>query len=177
MMDDDNVQRGQRWLEDFLTLALLPVVSVQSSIQEAAAEGEASLFESASIWLTIDDQALAAEQVNALIGQNGAHLDAIQYLANTILNLGRAADMQSAYTVELAGYRLRRQAELKALAEEAVEQVRLTGEEFEIENLSSAERRQLHTFLKDFNDLETYSRGKEPDRRLVVQQLTSEEEA
>jgi spoIIIJ-associated protein len=35
-------------------------------------------------------------------------------------------------------------------------------------SLSAAERRQIHTFLKECVDLETESRGEEPDRRLVV---------
>jgi spoIIIJ-associated protein len=48
------------------------------------------------------------------------------------------------------------------------EQVRQTGQEVEIKSLSSAERRQIHTFLKDANDLSTESRGQEPDRRLVI---------
>ena len=34
--------------------------------------------------------------------------------------------------------------------------------------LSSAERRQIHNLLKDMEDMETESRGQEPDRRLVV---------
>ena len=171
-MMDDNIQRGQHWLTEFLNLASLPSTHITAALK-AADSSEASLVEGDSIWLTIDDQALTAEQVDALLGPNGARLDAIQYLANTILNLGRSADLQSAYTVELAGYRCRRQAELKALAEEAITQVRETGGEFELENLSSAERRQVHTFLKDFEDLETYSRGKEPDRRLVVKQIST----
>jgi spoIIIJ-associated protein len=54
------------------------------------------------------------------------------------------------------------------MAENAAQQVRMTGKEYEMKSLSSAERRQVHTLLKDCPDLETYSRGKEPDRRLVV---------
>jgi spoIIIJ-associated protein len=42
--------------------------------------------------------------------------------------------------------------------------------------LSAAERRQVHTYLKDYEDLETYSRGKEPDRRLVVRLAQNPEE-
>jgi spoIIIJ-associated protein len=95
-------------------------------------------------------------------------LDAIQYLANSILNLGQGESQQAAYTIELDGYRARRQAELQALATNAAQRVRETGEEFEMKSLSSAERRQVHTFLKECDDLETMSRGQEPDRRLVV---------
>jgi spoIIIJ-associated protein len=95
-------------------------------------------------------------------------LDSIQYLANTTLNLGKAAEDQQAFTIELGGYRARRLEELQAIAAEAAETVMANGQEFEIKSLSSAERRQVHHFLKDYEGLETFSRGKEPDRRLVV---------
>lgn len=163
-MSDSRSQRGQDWLEEFMSLAGLPV-SVTADYQLAAMEE--------SCWLTIDSSALTPEQIEALIGPDGAALDAIQYLATTTLNIGQPEDQQGAYTIELNQYRARRQAELQAMAEQAAQQVRDTGEEFEMAALSSAERRQVHTLLKPFEDLETYSRGREPDRRLVVRRLES----
>jgi spoIIIJ-associated protein len=38
----------------------------------------------------------------------------------------------------------------------------------EIKSLSSVERRLIHHFLEESDDLETYSRGQDPDRRLVI---------
>ncbi|MGF1674876.1 MAG: R3H domain-containing nucleic acid-binding protein, partial [Rivularia sp. (in: cyanobacteria)] len=49
-----------------------------------------------------------------------------------------------------------------------IDQVRNTGREVEVKSLSSAERRQVHTLLKEFEDLESFSQGKEPHRHLVV---------
>lgn len=168
-MDQQQVEQGQQWLEEMLRLAGLPA-SVQIDQSRTETEG--------SCWLTIDQTAFTAEQTQALIGTDGSGLDAIQYLANTILNIGQAEGAQTAYTVELAGYRVQRQAELQALAEAAVQQVRETGAEYEMAALSSAERRQVHTYLKDtYSDLATQSRGKEPDRRLVVSLAVSPETA
>jgi spoIIIJ-associated protein len=158
-MDDRQVQQGCQWLEGLMSLAGLPA-QVSADTSKLLTEG--------SCWLTIDDGSLTPDQVDALIGADGSTLDAIQYLANTTLNLGQPDEMQTAYTIELAGYRVRRQAELQSLAEQAASYVRQTGEEYEMAALSAAERRQVHTYLKAFEDLETYSRGKEPDRRLVV---------
>lgn len=153
------MERGQQWLEELLRLSGLPA-PVTAELHEAAAE--------TSCWLTIAESNLKPEAINHLIGADGLVLDSIQYLANTLLNLGQEADQQMAYTVELDGYRQRRQAELQAMAEQAVEQVRQSGQEYELKALSSAERRQIHTLLKEFTDLETFSRGQEPDRRLVI---------
>jgi spoIIIJ-associated protein len=121
-----------------------------------------------SCWLTISEEGLTPEQVNTLLGEGGSVLDSIQYLANTTLNLGKDTSEQQAFTLELAGYRAKRLEELKTMALAAAEQVISSGQEYELKGLSSAERRQLHHFLKAKDGLSTFSRGKEPDRRLVV---------
>ena len=111
-------------------------------------------------WLIINHTGLSEDQVKTLIGDQGAVLDSIQYLANTTLNLGKAADEQLAFTIELGGYRAKRLEELKAIANEAAEQVLASKQEFEIKGLSSAERRQVHHFLSSHGGLSTFSRGK-----------------
>lgn len=161
------MQRGQQWLEKLLHIAGFPA-GVKTEPPAEAPESNSSQEEAASYWLTIDPTNLTPSQIDTLIGPEGATIDAIQYLANSILNLNQSRDEQSSYTIELNGYRLRRQAELRSLTEYAANIVRETGKEFEIKSLSSAERRQVHTFLQDCDDLETFSRGQEPDRRLVV---------
>lgn len=158
-MAQSPMQRGQEWLETFLKLANFPA-TVSAQVRET--------FSEKSCWLTIDHSTLQPEQVEALLGSGGAVLDSVQYLANSILNITQSPDEQIAYTIEIDGYRDRRQQALIEVAETAAAKVRETGEEYEIKALSSAERRQVHTILQDSTDVETYSRGQEPDRRLVV---------
>lgn len=163
-MTESQIVRGQQWLETLLNLSGV-------SAEVKAEPGAASSSEEPDIyWLTIEKNKLTPEQIQILTGA-GTVLDAIQYLANAILNLGQAPEQQASYTVELDGYRIRRQAEIQAIAEQAAMQARSERQEVEIKSLSSAERRQVHTFLKDFVDLETFSRGKEPHRHLVVRLL------
>lgn len=167
-MDDVQGQRGQQWLENLMHVMGVPTDTVTVQLQLEPDE---------SCWLTIHSDALSPEQVDTLIGEHGAVLDSIQYLANITLNMGQPDEQQIAYTVELAGYRAQRQAELQQMADRAVQHVRQTGEEYEMPPLSSAERRQLHTLMKVYEDLETESRGREPDRRLVVRAAKSGPEA
>lgn len=157
-MDDVQGQRGQQWLQDLMTVM---GVSIQGVEVQRPQEDE-------SCWLTISSEGLLPEEIGVLLGERGTVLDSIQYLTNITLNMGQPDDQQTAYTVELAGYRAQRQAELQEMAELAVQKVRETGEEYEMPPMSSAERRQLHTMMKSFEDLATESRGREPDRRLVV---------
>lgn len=160
-MDKQLMQRGQQWLEELLRLSKFGA-PVRPTLTDDSGDDKPNY------WLTIDQTQLTPKQVEILIGPDGIVLDAIQYLANSILNLGQDEEGQAAYTIEIDGYRLRRQEELRAMADHAAQTVRETGQEYELKSLSSAERRQVHTFLKECEDLETQSRGQEPDRRLVV---------
>jgi spoIIIJ-associated protein len=169
-MSDISMQRGEEWLKQLLQLTGVPS-NVQSNLEAAPAIGT-DASEPDSYWLTIEQTNLMPEQIRILIGNGGSVLDAMQYLANSVLNLNRPEDDQASYTIELNGYRVRRQAEISALAKTAAQEVRFSGREVEIKSLSSAERRQVHSFLKDFPDLETFSRGKEPHRNLVVRPAT-----
>lgn len=158
-MGETQQQRGQQWLEKFLELANLSA-SVRAEMRES--------FSEASCWLTIDHTTLDPEEIAALTGEGGSVLDSMQYLANTILNVGAAEDEQGSFTIELNGYRQQRQEILLKIAQAAADSVRESGEDYEVKSLSSAERRQIHTILQAETDLETFSRGQEPNRHLVV---------
>jgi spoIIIJ-associated protein len=161
-MIDQRLDRGKEWLEQALTLSgLTATVDTQQPAGTTPA----------NYWLTIDPSQLTATQQELIVGNNGATIDALQYLANVSLNIHTEPDLQAGYTVELNGYRQRRAIELKAVADEAADRVRATGVEVVLQPMSSAERRQLHTFFDgdpSYSDLATESRGQEPDRRLVV---------
>ncbi len=103
-----------------------------------------------------------------MVGEAGVTLDAMQYLANMLLNVGVDRDDHCGYTIELNGYRAQQRAELESVAANAVSQVRETGESVAIDSLSSSQRKQLHAMLAAYSDIATHSEGQEPHRRLVV---------
>jgi len=154
-MKESQMQRGQQWLEELLQLSAIPS-NVVSQQQDDC------------YWMTIDQSNLTPEQIAILVGPDGDVIDAIQYLCNAVANIGNESEESIPYTVELNGYRLRRQEELRSMAEYAADQARSTGVEVELKSLSSAERRQVHSFLSECEDIETYSQGQDADRRLVV---------
>jgi spoIIIJ-associated protein len=161
-MTDQRLDRGKEWLEQVLILSgLTTTVDTQ---QPAGATP-------ANYWLTIDPSQLTSTQQELIVCNDGATIDALQYLANVSLNIHAEADLQAGYTIELNGYRQRRAIKLKAVADAAADRVRETGAEVVLQPMSSAERRQMHTFFDgdpSYSDLSTESRGQEPDRRLVV---------
>ena len=158
---ESQISLGKEWLQQ-----LLDLMSIAAEVETEGFETVSS--DSGSSWLNIDGSSLSLEQKQRLIGNKGESIDAVQYLANTILNLDLDPEAQSSFVIELDGYRVKRHRELTELTQQAIDRARTTGREVEIPGLSSAERKEIHSLLQDVEDLATESRGQEPNRRLVV---------
>jgi spoIIIJ-associated protein len=160
-MDDAQMQRGQQWLTK-----LLQLMGIKAAIKITKVEQE--LDGTICCWLAIDESNLTSEQVQIIIGNQGETIDAIQYLANALLHIGVDKTESGYFMIDIGDYRVNSQIELQNIAATIAQKVRETGQEEEIKSLSSVERRQIHSILSQSEDLQTESRGNEPDRRLVV---------
>ena len=127
--------------------------------------------------IRVDDSgdAIVAEIVGddlaLLIGHHGQTIDAIQHLTYRIAFHG--LDERRPLTVDAAGYRERRAATLHAVADQAAETAIREGRPVSLEPMGAQERKVVHEYLKSRFDVETYSEGQEPARRLVVAPLGS----
>jgi spoIIIJ-associated protein len=104
-----------------------------------------------------------------LIGHHGQTIDAIQHLAHRVAFHGM--DDRRPLTVDAAGYRARRASTLHAVADQAAETALREGRPVSLEPMGAQERKVVHEYLKTRFDVETYSEGQEPARRLVVAPL------
>lgn len=109
------------------------------------------------------------EDLGLLIGHHGQTIDAIQHLAYRIAY--RGSDSRKRVEVDAAGYRERRAVTLRAAADQAAEAAIQDRRPVELEAMSALERKVVHEHLKGRHDVETYSEGQEPARRLVVAPL------
>jgi spoIIIJ-associated protein len=109
------------------------------------------------------------EDLALLIGHHGQTIDAIQHLAYRIAFHG--IDERKPLTVDAAGYRERRAATLHAVADQAAETAVRERRPVPLEPMGAQERKVVHEHLKSRFDVETYSEGQEPARRLVVAPL------
>ena len=129
----------------------------------------------ASVDIDIDDESIRAtvngDDLGILIGKHGSTIDAIQHLALRIAYRGGPAERQ--VVVDAAGYRERRESALQRAADRAVSDALDFGRPVELEPMTAAERRLVHTYLRDRSDIQTHSEGDEPDRRLVVTPVRS----
>ncbi|MFN9176551.1 MAG: protein jag [Synechocystis sp.] len=156
------VSQAQTWLEQLLDLmGFASKVTVEDRTEKTLVMGP---------WLVIDQTPLSPEQIQYLLADQGAPLDAIQYLVNTAINLGTGVNRETLlpFTVELGDFRQRRQLELMALSQDAAQKVRDTNQSVALEGMTPGDRRQVHSFFEESADLETESQGQEPYRRLVI---------
>ena len=113
-----------------------------------------------------------ADELGILIGRRGQTLDALQLLCYRAASMG--SPDRKRVTLDAAGYRERRRELLEEEAEIAAERAARRGEAVRLEPMSASERRMVHEVLKDRSDVETYSEGDEPERRIVVAPLIEE---
>lgn len=127
----------------------------------------------ASVEVNEDDDGVTAEFVGEdlglLIGHHGQTIDAIQHLAYRIAFRGH--EVRKRVVVDAAGYRERRAVALRAAADQAAEAAVHDRRPVPLEAMSALERKVVHEHLKNRHDVETYSEGQEPARRLVVAPL------
>jgi spoIIIJ-associated protein len=127
----------------------------------------------ANVTVSEDADGVTAEFVGddlgLLIGHHGQTIDAIQHLAYRIAFRRIGAPVR--VVVDAAGYRERRAVALRAAADQAAETAIHDRRAVSLEAMSALERKVVHEHLKARHDVETYSEGQEPDRRLVVAPL------
>jgi len=113
--------------------------------------------------------AYVGEDLGVLIGRHGQTIDAIQHLAYRFAVEGDQE--RKRVVVDAAGYRERRAVALRAAADQAADTAVHDHRPVSLEAMSPLERKVIHEHLKTRHDVETYSEGQEPARRLVVAPL------
>lgn len=105
------------------------------------------------------------EDVGLLIGRHGQTIDAVQHVASRAVFGG---EERLRVVVDAAGYRARREEQLCRDGDRAADEALDSGRPVPLEPMNAFERRIVHEHLRDRPEVETYSEGDEPERRLVV---------
>jgi spoIIIJ-associated protein len=142
-------------------------------VQELLETIRAAIGVDAEISVHEDGDGISAEfrgeDLGLLIGHHGQTIDAIQHLAYRIAFRGETDRKRVA--VDASGYRERRAVALRAAADQAAETAIQDRKPVALDAMSALERKVVHEHLKTRHDVETYSEGQEPARRLVVAPL------
>jgi spoIIIJ-associated protein len=109
---------------------------------------------------------VSGENLGKLIGRHGQTLNALQYLIN--LAIRRVNEEPGRVIIDVAGYRKRREENLKRLALSAAERVKKKGRKEILNPMSPTERRIIHLTLQNNKEVMTYSEGEDPYRRVII---------
>ena len=116
---------------------------------------------------------LSGPGMGAVIGRRGETLDAIQHLTNYAVNRGNEKHLR--ISVDAENYRAKREESLVRLAEKMAEKAIKYKRSMALEPMNSYERHVIHTALQNYEGVTTASSGTEPNRRVVVSYVRSEE--
>jgi spoIIIJ-associated protein len=107
-----------------------------------------------------------------LLARNGEVLKALEHLAFRALGLEPA--FHDKIHLDSGGYRAMRFEELKMTARVAAERVQTSKQSFQLNPMSSRERRVVHLALKDMPGVRTESIGVGEERQVVIHAVKSE---
>jgi len=109
---------------------------------------------------------VSGQDCGAAIGRHGETLEAIQYLASLVAN--KYSEDRVRVILDIGGYRRRRENALISMAERAADKVVRSGMQYNLDPMTPAERRIIHSTLQSFPGVTTFSEGEEPERHVVI---------
>jgi spoIIIJ-associated protein len=109
---------------------------------------------------------IRGNDLGVLIGRRSETLGAFQYIASLIV--GKDTQQFVQLTVDVEGYRERREKQLIQMAKRMADQVAKSGRRQTLEPMPSGERRIIHIALRDHPDVTTESTGDDPYRKVTI---------
>ncbi len=106
------------------------------------------------------------DDLSILIGRRAETLNALQYISGLIVSkeLGHSI----ALSIDVEGYRARREGQIRQLARRMAEQAVKTGRRQVLEPMPANERRLIHMELRNNPHVTTESIGEEPRRKVTI---------
>lgn len=153
---EDEAEAAAQMLDKLLALM---GVTADVSIRDVETPGDGLGMAKAVLDVEGDD-------LGILIGRRGETLSSLQYLLN--LMVARQIGEQQVFTVDVEGYRRRREKQLTGLARRMADQVRRTGRPVMLEPMPPNERRIIHVFLAEDAKVMTSSVGEGEDRKVEI---------
>jgi len=151
----DPVKKGKEFLKSLLEKAN---INVGVEIMEEKSDAEQVVYN-----LT------GEKELGLVIGHRGETLDAMQYLTSIYIN--KELEEYFRVLLDAEGYRDRRQQTLERLAERLAAKAERKKRKVVLEPMPPHERRIIHIALKENKNVKSYSEGKEPYRKVMIEPL------
>ena len=106
------------------------------------------------------------EKAAYLIGYRGETLNSLQNILSNIASNDKQEKVR--VSLNISNYKEKREKDLQHLAEKISESVVKTKKSITLEPMSAYDRKIIHTYLQNSENVKTYSVGQEPHRKVVV---------
>jgi len=160
---EDEVDLFGSTLRDLLVILGLSETSITARDPETAGDGVGLISQVFDVFGENDE---VSDELAVLIGRRGETLNALQYLLNVLVS--KHSDGDLIFSVDIEGYRSRRERTLVDMAHEIAAEVRATGDVITLEPMPAAERRIIHLTLESEEGVTTESVGRATDRQVEV---------
>ena len=156
-MERRTVEEGEDMSFDFIKTVIADI--------GLSAEAELYSCEDGTRRITI-----VGDDASALIGHHGDTLDALQYLANlaSARKNKRGERDKSRVTLDIEGYRKKREETLRALARRMAAKALRNRRSVMLEPMSAYERRIIHSEIQSIEGVSTNSIGSDNNRKIVI---------
>jgi spoIIIJ-associated protein len=139
---------------------LIELMGIRAEVSTRMGESETE-DRSAPIIVDVD-----GGDLSILIGRGAETLNSLQLITRMIV--GKEIGESAHIIVDVAGYRERREQNLRQLAQKMASQAVRTGRRQTLEPMTPAERRIIHLELRDSEEVFTESTGEDPKRKVVI---------
>lgn len=153
---EDEAEMAAQMLDHLLELM---GITADVSIRDAETPGDGLGMAKAVLDVEGDD-------LGILIGRRGETLASLQYLLNLMAT--RQLGQHMSFTVDIEGYRRRREKQLNTLAFRMADQVKRTRRPVTLEPMPPNERRIIHLALAEDRQVETSSLGEGDARKVSI---------
>ncbi|MBU0535158.1 MAG: R3H domain-containing nucleic acid-binding protein [Patescibacteria group bacterium] len=109
---------------------------------------------------------ISGDNLNFLIGFRGQSLEALQTLLKLIVF--RKTEQQIVLSVDINSYKNQKSERLQEMARGFIDKVRFFEKEIELPVMNPWERRQIHVFVAEYEDVISESTGEGESRRVVL---------
>ncbi|WGU93328.1 RNA-binding cell elongation regulator Jag/EloR [Paenibacillus dendritiformis] len=109
---------------------------------------------------------ISGPDLGLIIGRRGQTLDSLQYLTSLVAN--RYSKHHLRIILDAEQFRERRKKTLEALADRLANKAVRNRQDVVLEPMTPQERKIIHAKLQDHPKVKTYSKGEEPNRRIVI---------
>lgn len=117
--------------------------------------------------ISINITEIDSDDKGIIIGKRGNTLDSLQYLVSLVVN--KESEKYVRITLDAGNYRSKREDTLRSLAKKMASKAKSIEKPIRLEPMNPYERRIIHSTLQRDKDIKTFSEGKDPYRRIVIE--------